>query len=372
MKRFFILSLIAVSACTTANDTSFSPGRLLVNSSYGEPTCATATAVGSACIQGALETNGALDVAGASTLTGAVSTGALTPSSLSVAGTSTMTGAVTMASTLTLANLINTSATVVDFTQEPWTPFFAKTTGAIMTEADTQEDFFYVGKLRRYFEIFQDGNNTDNVGTWAVGATGWTIPGPNAADQGTQLTEGIILGSAKSFTAGTTAAFKVRAAFLVTTRAELNNLMVGFRKLGAYAVADDSTEIATAYDDKVIVGIDGNAGVIKQMTSKATVDATTSCTHAAAANGDILALEVNVSSAGVTSVKVGSATPAGATAAQTQAAVAAAYADLTSDALCNAAAVTLTAGNYVPTIMMNKAAGGASDLTLANYYSGPQ
>ncbi len=355
-RLFTLVALAGSLACATASDTSFAPGRLVVNTGYGEPTCTTATAVGSACIQGALETNGTLDVAGASTMTGAVGMG----SSL------TVTGVVTLASTL------DTSTTTADFTKEPGSAFNAKTTGAIMTEADTQEDFFYVGKLRRYFELFQDGNNTDNVGMWATGATGWVIPGPNAADQGTQVTEGIVLGSAKSFIAGTTAAFKIRVAFLVSTRAELNNLMVGFRKLGAYAVADDSTEIATAYDDKVIVGIDGNAGVIKQMTSLATVDATTSCTHAAAANGDILALEVNVSSAGVTSVKVGNATPAGATAAQTQAAVTAAFAALTSDALCNAAAVTLTAGNYVPTIMMNKAAGGVSTTTLAYYYSGPQ
>jgi len=259
----------------------------------------------------------------------------------------------------------------VDFTAEHQVPFFAKTTGAIMTEVDTQEDYFRAGPLGTYFEIFQDGDNTDCVGSWGDGATGWVIPGPNAADQGLQLTEGIVLGSARSFTAQS-GSMLLRVAFLVSTRAEIADLMIGFRALGAYAVADDATELATAYDDKVIVGIDGNAGVIKQMTSLATVDATTSCTHAAAANGDILVLQVEVSAAGATTVSIGTATPAGSTADDTQAAVTAAVSDLTEDALCNAASVTLTAGEYVPSIFLAKAAGGASTTRLVNYYSGPQ
>jgi hypothetical protein len=363
---FLAAALLTAVSCATASDTNFNPGRVVVSSTYDLPTCATASAVGSMCVSGPIETNGALDVAGASTLTGAVSTGALTPSSVAVTGAATVgstlgvTGNTTLTGSLTIGQGITLTNTVVDFTQEPWTAFFAKTTGAIMTEADTQEDFFYVGKARRYFELFQDGNNSDNVGTWAVGTTGWTMPGPNAADQGFQLTEGILAnGSSKSFVSGTSAAFKVRATFLIATRAEIADLMIGFRKLGAYVVADDATEWATAYDDKVAIGIDGNAGVFKLMTSKATSDVTTSCTHTAHVNGEYVTLEVDVSAAGVTSHKIG-----------TGASAAAALAALAGDTLCDAVAITLTAGTYVPTIVLAKAAGGASDIVWVNYYSG--
>jgi hypothetical protein len=279
----------------------------------------------------------------------------------------TFTGGITSTAGVNTINDIAPSATVMDFTYEHQVPFFAKTTGAIMTEADTQEDYFRVGPLNTYFEIFQDGNNTDCVGSWGDGAAGWVIPGPNAADQGLQLTEGIVLGSAHSFTAQTDTA-TMTVVFKVATRAQLDVLQVGFRVLAAYAVGDDDTEWAAAYDDKATVGIIDNAGVIKQTTSVATSDVTTACTHAAAADGDLLALRVAVSAAGATTVSVGTDTPAGGTTAQIQTSLTAALADLTADTLCNAAAVTLTAGEYVPTIAMAKAAGGVSTLTLIYYY----
>lgn len=330
------------------------------------------TLTGTTTATGASALNGGITVDTTNFVVNGTSGAVSTASTLGATGLITAGGGITSTAGTNTINVITPAATSIDFTIQPQAVFVAKTTGAIMTEADTQEDIFYVGIPPRYFELFQDGNNSDNVGAWVVGTTGWVIPGPNATDQGTQVTEGITLGSAHSFTAGTTAAFMIRVAFYIVTRAEINNLMVGFRGLGAYAVADDTTETATAYDDKVLLGIDANAGILHQMTSKATVDVTTHCTHAAAADGDIAIYEVDVSAAGVTSVKFGHATPAGTTTAQMQAGVTAAIATLTADALCNAAAITLTAGNYVPTIMMNKAAGGASDFTLVNYYAGPQ
>jgi hypothetical protein len=163
----------------------------------------------------------------------------------------------------------------------------------------------------------------------------------------------------------------MRVAFLVGTRAELDVLQAGFRKLQAYAVGDDETEWTTAYDDKVTVGLYSNAGVIEQSTSFATSDVVTTCTHAAAANGDILALQIEVDSAGDTTISIGTATPAGGTAAQTRTAVTAAYADLASDGACNANSITLTATEYVPTIALAKAAGGVSTTTIVDYYVGP-
>ena len=278
---------------------------------------------------------------------------AFTPA-VSFTGATTMNGVATFAGGIALTN------TIVDFTNESWTPINAKTTLAVWTEADTQEDFFYVGKARRYFEFFQDGNNTINGNLFTPTATGWVLPGDNAADQAIQITEGIIAnGSSKSFVSGTSPAFKVRATFLIATRAEIADLFVGFRKLGAYVIADDATEWATAYDDKAAIGIDGNAGAFKLMTSKATSDVTTACTHTAHVNGEYVTLEVDVSAAGITSHKIGTGTTA-----------ALALAALAPDTLCDAALITLTAATYVPTIEYAKAAGGISDVVLVNYYSG--
>jgi len=383
MKRLSVLfgaigTLGVLSVCAaTATDTTF-VGRLVVDDAYDKgATCSTAADDGSICADDDIEATDDLAVGDDATIGGAATigetlgvTGATTMSSLTTTGAVVIGGAATISGAATIDS-ITPSKTEIDFTVEHQVPFFAKTTGAIMTEVDTQEDYFRVGELNTYFEIFQDGDNSDCVGSWGDGLTGWVIPGADAVDQGVQLTEGIALGSAHSFTGGTDT-MKMQVAFLIPTRAQLDVLQVGFRKLGAYAVGDDDTEWAAAYDDKVTVGIIDNAGVIKQMTSKATSDATTSCTHAAHTNGDILALEVAVTAAGVTSVKVGSATPAGGTTAQTQAAVTAALADLTADALCNAAAITLTAAEYVPTIEMAKTNGGASSLVLAYYYVGAE
>lgn len=292
---------------------------------------------------------------------------------LGVTGALTASAGITSASssTNTLNNLAQTRLSV-DFTAQPQAIFVAKTTGAIMTEADTQEDIFYTGWPPRYFELFQDGNNSDNVGAWVVGTSGWVIPGPNAADQGTQVTNGIVLGSALSYTAGTSAAFRLRAAFYVPTVAQIAGLLAGFRALGAYAVADDATEIATAYDDKVVAGILGTGGASRLMTSVATVDVSTACTHTAITDGKLIAVEVNVDAAGLTTHNFGTATPAGTTAAQIRAAVTSAYADLATDTdtACDAKAVTLTAGSYVPTIMWASAA-GPSTVVLVDYQVGP-
>lgn len=300
----------------------------------------------------------------------AVDSGMTVGTTLGVTGLVTASGGLTSTAGTNTINDITPNVTTIDFTAEHQVPFFAKTTGAIMTEVDTQEDYFRVGPLNTYFEIFQDGNNSDCVGSWGDGITGWVLPGPNAADQGFQLTEGIALGSAKSFTAQTDT-MTMRVAFLVSTRAELDVLQAGFRKLGSYAVGDDEAEWTAAYDDKVTVGIFGNAGVIDQATSVATSDVSTACTHAAAADGDILALQIEVDASGDTTVSIGTDTPAGGTAAQTRTSVTAAYADLTEDTLCNAASVTLTAAEYVPTIALAKAAGGVSTTTIVDYYVGP-
>jgi hypothetical protein len=378
MKRSVLLALaLAFVACATVNDTNFAPGRVVVSSTYDLPTCATAASVGELCASGDIETNANLDVAGTATLTGAVSTGALTPSSLAVTGAATVGGAATVTGVLT-ANagvVITPRDTYVNFLKEQWAPIFAKTTRAIVTEADTQEDFFYVGHPQRYFEYFQDGAVATAVTGFSPSTAGWVFPGDDEADTGFQLTEGILLGQAHSFLVGTDA-FQVTVVFYLPEIDQHAELMVGFRVLGAYAVADDATELATAYDRKVLIGLEGAAAALVQYTSIAsgTDVGPTTCTGTDPVDGDVVALKVAVSAAGVTSVSYGKAAATSGSYAHVQAAATTALAALTADTLCNAAAVTLDAATVVvPTIIMASANGtGANTSTIVSYSAGLQ
>lgn len=267
--------------------------------------------------------------------------------------------------------------TNIDFTTEPEVAIFAKTTGAIKTAANAQQDFFRIGNVQQhYFELTQGvGATGANTLLAANGLTpaanGWLLTLDDTATDSLEITQGITLGSAKSFTTGTSAAFRMRCAFLVGTRANITHLGIGFRKLGAYVTANTAAEWATAYDDKAMIGIVDNAGALGTKTSLATVDVETALAAAAIANGDVLALEVNVSAAGVVTYRIARATPAGSTAAQMQAAVTTAYAALAADA--SAVAYTFGAATVViPSIIIGASGAGAPDIRIVNYFCGSQ
>ena len=284
-------------------------------------------------------------------------------------------GATTVGAGKILASML-TGEPNLDFTTEREVALFAKTTGEILTAANAQQDFFRVGALQHYFELAQGvgalGANTLLAANGLTPSpTGWLLTLDNTATDSLHITEGIVLGSAKSYVTGTSAAFRLRCAFLITTRANITHLSIGFRKLGAYVTASTATEMRTAYDDKAFIGVSDNAGALFTETSLATVDVSTALAHAAAADGDILALEVNVSAAGVVTYKLATATPAGSTAAQTQAAVTAAYAALAADA--SAVAFTFGAATVVvPEIVIGASGAAAPDVKLVNYFRGLQ
>lgn len=267
-----------------------------------------------------------------------------------------------------------TNHTTVNFLKERWVPIFAKSTRAVITNVDTQEDFFYT-EDGHYFDLFQDGDVASIVTGFSPSTGGWVFPGDDETDTGWQLTEGILLGSARSFTVGTDA-FYIQVVFYLPTIDQHAELFVGFRVLGGYAVADDATELKTAYNRKVLLGIEGAAAALVQYTS---VDAgtdvgPTTCTGTDPVDGDVIALKVAVSAAGVTTVSYGKAAAAGGTYAQVAAAAATAVAALTTDALCDAVAVTLNSATVVvPTIMFASANGtGANTSTIVSYYAGLQ
>lgn len=334
-----------------------------------------ANAPGARLAAGQLFVGNSSGVAAAVAPTGDVT---INSSGVTALGSSKVTAAMILADAVE-ADLVTSldAHTVVDFTKAKEVAYFAKTTGDILTAVNAQQDFFYVpsSTYPRYFELTQGvGSTGANTLLAANGltpaATGWLLILDNTATDSLEITEGITLGSARSYTAGTSAAFQMKCAFLVGTRANITHLGMGFRKLGAYVTANTAAEWATAYDDKAMIGITDNAGALETDTSLATVDVETALAHSAAADGDILALQVLVSGAGVVTYKIGTATPAGATAAQTRTAVTTAYAALAADA--NAEAYTFGAVEVIPSIIIAASGASAPDVRIVDYNVGLQ
>lgn len=352
-------------------------GRILIQGSGTTPTCATASsAVGSLCVDQDLEANDDLDVGDDATVRDDLAVlGDLSVSATATVGTTlSVTGASTLGGNVTLSRIVpyNTS---INFLEEGWQPIFAKSTRAVITNIDTQEDFFYVGSPQRYFDLFQDGDVASIVTAFSPSTAGWVMPGDDETDTGWQLTQGILLGPAYSFTVGTDA-FYMQVAFYLPEIDQHAELFVGFRVLGAYAVADDATELKTAYNRKVLLGLEEATAKLVQYTSVAagTDVGPTTCTGTDPVDGDVVVLKVAVSAAGATTVSYGKAAAAGGSAAEVAAALATAEAALTPDALCNAASVTLDAATeVVPTIMLASANGtGANTSTIVKYFVGMQ
>lgn len=334
-----------------------------------------AHAPGQTLTNGTIQIGNSSGVATETTLTGDIT---VSNTGVTAIGAAKVTAA--MLNTDVAESAVETSVsnhTEVDFTAAHEVALFAKTTGDIATAANAQQDFFYVmSPLPHYFELAQGvGATGANTLLAANGLTpaanGWLLTCDNTATDSIEITEGIVLGSARSFLTGTSAAFRMRCAFIVPTRASVTHFQMGFRKLGSYVTANVYTELQTAYDEKAMIGFKDNAGAFSTETSKATVDVSTSLAHAANTDADLMALQVDVSSGGVVTYKLATATPAGTTAAQTRTAVAAAYAALAADA--SAVAFTFTAATVViPSIILGASGAAAPDIRIADYFCGFQ
>ena len=90
INTLILAAAFGIAGCLPGG-TSNIDGQVIISDAPGSPpTCATSTVAGELCVEGDVESNGALDIAGASTLTGAVSMG----STLAVTGVTTLTGAI--------------------------------------------------------------------------------------------------------------------------------------------------------------------------------------------------------------------------------------------------------------------------------------
>jgi hypothetical protein len=158
--------------------------------------------------------------------------------------------------------------TYVDFTTEKPVPIFAKTTNAIVTAADTQEDYFRVGG-DRYFELIQTGaDNLLAAGGFTHSADGWQALIDAANGDALQITQGMMAGVATpmKFVTGTDGFF-IEVKLSSTTLNTADVVMVGFRELAAYAATVDPATALTDYDHKALYGVMDSAGAVRSFVS---------------------------------------------------------------------------------------------------------
>jgi hypothetical protein len=253
----------------------------------------------------------------------------------------------------------------VDFTQEPEVGIFAKNTHAVVTGADNQEDFFWVGG-RKYFELIQTGQNDQLPLTgFTPAATGWLVPIDAAGNDGIEITRGIISGSAQSFIVGTDDPFFIRVGGYVGTIANHQHIMAGFRLLAAYEDAATDAQVLTAYNEKAVLGAysDGGAGTVTAVYSKATVNSTVAATHAAYADATWWCVECKVGATGAVTWRIGTSLVS----------YADAKAALAADTLLTATAFSFTdAVELVPTIILSSNGTAISDVSLIEFECGYQ
>lgn len=237
----------------------------------------------------------------------------------------------------------------IDFTEEKVGPVMAKSTHAVATGADDQEDYTFVNG--HYFEWIQTGQNDVIFPTQS--ATGWKLPCDNANGDGIEMTQGMVAGDATAMKfIAQTDAFYIKAKIEVTTLANVDAVWVGFRELGAYTDITTPALMKSVYDEKAYIGINDNAGALSSFTSFGGADVETLSTAAAAVTGTAITLEVYVSAAGVASFKINGA----------------------ADTLLDAAtAVTFTADDvFVPSIGLVGTGAGAPSVELVTYECGLQ
>lgn len=234
----------------------------------------------------------------------------------------------------------------VDFTTEKPVPLFAKTTHAIATPADNQEDYFRVNDS--YFELIQTGQN-DVIPNFVAAADGWTIPLDTATD-GVEITQGMMAGVATpmKFVVGTDAFF-LKVKFEITTLANFAHFGVGLRELAAYANIGSAAEAITAYDEKAMIKAVVTTGATSYTNSLAGADDSNPITGTPIATGVAVEWGIAVDSDGVCTATV----------------------DGVDDVLYNALGFTFAAGTVlVPSVSAAGNATGASSIQLVTYECG--
>jgi len=259
----------------------------------------------------------------------------------------------------------------VDFQTQPPVPAFVKPGTWDAIPVDTSKSSVLPGT--GYFNI--DGNyfeykatlDNNNVAFRTGGPTGWTIPLQGGLDTaGIEITQGPLTGLGQNQFIVGNYPFFMQALFYIGTRANIDNLQMGFRINGAYSGASSAepADIDTAYSDLAVLGIrsiDGAPYATTRQTSGVAVS--TRASHANALDGSWLALRVNVDAAGAVTYKIGTSSSSGA----------AATAALASDLLLTAVAYSFTAALVVVPVIVEGGSGtGTPDIGICQYICGLQ
>ncbi len=236
----------------------------------------------------------------------------------------------------------------VDFTTQQTPIISTKTTYAVPTAADNQSNYFWVDG--NYFEQTQTGALTTL--NYVQAATGWTLPTSTNDGAGIELSQGILAGDATpmKFTVGTDAFF-LRVKMIVTTLANTDVVLCGFRNIGAVTDVTSEATGKSVYNDKCIMQV-GATGAVTATTSVDGTDVTTTATNTPIVSGTAFTFGIYVSAAGVSSFKF----------------------DDAADTLLDAASpVTHTSGDVmIPYLAFASTASGAADVELVTWECGLQ
>lgn len=174
------------------------------------------------------------------------------------------------------------------------------------------------------------GLNVDNVGA--------------AVSKTIEITEGNSVQTKNAFVTNTSAAFYVQASVNVTTTANVNLFIVGFRKQQAYQAT-----VITGYTDYACIGIAGTSAKIQLKTQKTSGGETLTDTTNTVSATTTVTFKVLVSSAGVVTYTINGSAPS------------------------STASYTFTTGlTVIPFIVYQTPAGGHAEADLVNYQCGFQ
>jgi len=183
-------------------------------------------------------------------------------------------------------------------------------TGAVVAGGDTDVNWILMGSPPEQFECSTLAASTEKLWKKHATLTGIVPPVDATNNEGFELTQGILAGAKSRFTVGTDPAFYFSCRLGLTTVADYDVLVAGFRgKLttgpeayAAVASVDTPAEIITAYD--TVGGVNVQSGTLHGVTRLAAgtgVDTTLTTTWADAA---VKTLTVKVSAAGVVTAAV--------------------------------------------------------------------
>ncbi len=206
-------------------------------------------------------------------------------------GTSTIRVMIGIAAEDNLTSKIGTSC---EFLSNPVT---AKVGGGAASGTATHTNVMSINGINFEYNV----KGTQTITGFSQAATGLDVSQDQTADDGTEITRGILANAPDYFTVGTSGAFYAKLRFSLADVSGTDDCAFGFRKAEAYqANIDDFDEMAC------LNVISGDINIETILNNGATVTTDTTLNWA---DTETHELEVHVSAAGVVTYKVDGVTP---------------------------------------------------------------